>query len=237
MKSRSDIAAGDIVRMNYHAYRVAMVEGDPSYGERFTLFAHQLSGQQVGRKIIATIPAHAMITFLDEHFPICRLCGEVPPCRESQQDRAALAATKRMDERMNVPDGWCMACSEPITHRQQTHSFPGPNVWNPLGSDGVRFHARQSCRDGASAYENDWITADPNRERSLLTLKCPGTITVHGDGSAECSRPNDCPHIYARHSHYAACYLFSPCLRGCDENTHRGTALAKNLLPDGTFPL
>lgn len=78
MKSRSDIAAGDIVRMNYHAYRVAMVEGDPRYGEQFTLFAHQLSGEQEGRKIIATIPAHAMITFLDEHFPICHLCGEVP---------------------------------------------------------------------------------------------------------------------------------------------------------------
>ena len=46
MKSRSDIAAGDIVRMNYHAYRVAMVEGDPRYGEQFTLFAHQLSGER-----------------------------------------------------------------------------------------------------------------------------------------------------------------------------------------------
>lgn len=237
MKLRQDITAGDIIRMNYHAYRVTMIEGIPAYGHTFTIFAQQLSGNKPGRNVIIRVAADARITYLDEHFSVCRICGEVPPCRESQQEQAARAASRRMESRMSTPDGWCMACSEPITHRQQTHLFPGPNVWNPLGADNVRFHTRRSCRAGAAAYENDWITADPDRKRSLLTLKCPGSLFVHGDGSAECNRGINCPHVYARHSYITVCYSPAPCPRGCTRDNHPGTALAKNLMPDGSFPI
>lgn len=236
MKARKDITAGDIIRMEDHAYRVTLIEGGPTYGQPFKLFAQQLSGEKAGRNVIVNVSARARITYLDEHFSVCRICGEVAPCRESQQEQAARTAARRMESRMSTPDGWCMACSEPITHRQQTHLFPGPNVWNPLGTDDVRFHARQSCRPGAIAYEKDWITAGTDRKPSLLTLACPGSITVHGDGTAECTLGHNCPHIYAHHNHITTCYAAGPCPRGCTQHNHPGTSLAKHLRPDGTAP-
>jgi hypothetical protein len=229
---------GDIVRINRHAHRVlAAAEIDESY----VLEIRILTGPDTGKNARATVPRRYLLKRLDEHFPVCHSCGEVPPCLESEQERYAREQARRTEARMSVPDGCCMACSEPISTRQKTLRFPGANVWNPFGAPGVRFHARQACRGLAAEYEEAWVQAEGGRERSLLTLKCSGSVIVHQDGTADCVSRNDgtdCPNIYAQHRYYAACYCSSyGCGLKCTQEGHPGARPAKGLTPNGDFPL
>lgn len=174
---------------------------------------------------------------LPEHYAVCAVCGDLAPCRGHRETEVAKAASERVEKDMAVLPGFCPACNEPITSRQATHIFPGPNLLNPLAEDIVRYHARQKCRGGAVRYENLWVNADPARQRTLLTLRCEGTITVHGDGSAECHGAQDCPHIYAQHRAMTACYLLSHgCGKGCSRENHPGTRLANGLTSEGFIP-
>lgn len=221
---------GMIVALSGHAYRVLKVEDAPQETDAaFRLDLERLTGKETGQRFGAEVPGRKWFRVLPEHFEVCRVCGELPPCREVRLSRYAGEKMRRMEERMSVPPGACMACGEPISQRQKVHVFPGPNLWNPLGLHSPRFHARRRCRPVAAEYEEAWVQAEPGRERSLLTLKCSGVLTVHGDGSGECHGRNDgsdCPTVYAQHRGAQACYYLSHgCPKGCVRAGHPGIRL------------
>lgn len=172
-----------------------------------------------------------------EDYAVCRRCGEPAPCREYLQAKQSEREMAKAAEAMALPDGCCPACREPITTRQKTHRFPGPNLLNPLSRDDVEFHTRNRCRHGAADYEELWVAAAPTRERSLLTLRCSGHVVTHGDGTAECvgRQGEDCPNIYARHSVYSACWTQSHgCPRVECQGRQHGCHPGRGLRSDGT---
>ena len=178
---------------------------------------------------------------LPEHYAVCVTCGTLAPCDGLMHEAQTQRSMAEAERSLSVMDGACPACNEPFTARQlkTAHTFPGDNLLNPLGKPWVAFHNRRKCRPGAAAYEEKWVAADPTRERTLLTLRCTGTITTHEDGTAECHGRNDgtdCPHIYARHAHQRACYTMTHgCPRGCTSRSH-GCTPGKGLTKDGYRP-
>lgn len=144
--------------------------------------------------------------------PLCSCHSHPWPCLDQLQEQEAAEAAKRMAAELARMPGTCPSCGEVVTSRQQSITFGGPNVKNPL-AEGPTYHLRRKCVGGARAYEELWVADEPGRPRSLLTLRCEGHLTVHADGSAEChGADEDCPSIYASHRSYAACYAMS---HGC----------------------
>ena len=218
---------------------IAMGMPDPWRATPFRVIVTKPEG---GIEHMMTVDHDRYLTWhvLPEHYAVCVVCGDLAPCAGHAQAVHAEKATKAAVAEMELPDGFCPACREPITQRQKTHVFPGPNLLNPLGADDVRFHTRRQCHYGAKSYEEKWVAADPTRPRSALTLRCTGTIVVHGDGSAECHGRQDgadCPTVYAAHACHTACFIESHgCGRGCDRRNHPGIRLARNLTPEGYHP-
>jgi len=160
--------------------------------------------------------------------PLCSCHGHPWPCLEADQQAQAEREMARVEKALRLLPGCCPACEEPVTSRQRSITFGGPNVQNPL-AEGPTFHLRRKCRHAAARYEEAWVAAEPDRQRSLLTLACAGTVIVHGDGSAECfgADESDCPSVFARHRGMCACYLQSHgCGRGCSRHGHPGTRVA-----------
>lgn len=167
---------------------------------------------------------------VDEHYPVCVECGEPYPCLHLDAAAAGKDAADQLDRLTAIMPGCCWACGEPISARQERVSFDGPNVWLPTAPSSPAFHLRQTCRHSAARYEDAWVAADTTRPRSLLTLKCAGTVVVHGDGSAECfgAVNSDCPSVYASHGSYAACYTQTHgCPRACARKGHPGARLPR----------
>lgn len=161
---------------------------------------------------------------LPDHYAVCVSCGEIAPCRELTGRREAEQAMVRFEMLAGILPGCCWSCAEPITARQKAITFDGTNVWMPTAPPAV-FHARRSCRAAATTYEEAWVQADPQRPRSLLTMRCTGSVVVHQDGSAECfgAVDSDCPDVRAWHRSMSACYATSHgCLRGCSRSGHPG---------------
>lgn len=162
---------------------------------------------------------------LPEHHAVCGSCGRLSPCPENLRGIVAENASERAERDMAVPEGWCPACVEPISDRQRSITYPGPNLLNPLARDGVRFHARQTCLHGATVYERRWVAADARNPRSILTLECEGRLLVHHDGSADCTS-DACPHVMAHHRGLMSCYLADEPSCSCPTEDHPGAALA-----------
>lgn len=162
---------------------------------------------------------------LPEHYAVCVSCGELAPCREVTAERAAVREMARFARLAAVLPGCCWACNEPVTSRQESVTFAGDNLLMPTAPPSPTFHLRRSCRGAAAHYEEMWVAADPRRPRSMLTLKCAGTLVVHGDRSTECfgAIESDCPDPRAAHQAYTACYVQSDgCPRGCTRDGHPG---------------
>lgn len=209
-----------------HAYRVIEYREPLEATYLYEMIVERLTGQDKGEHYgIRAKSAYAYWRELGEHYAVCNCCNELPPCSGVRAERAV----KKSVDAMKLPDGYCPACKEPITHRQKKYVFPGPNLLNPFGADGVQFHQRGKCSGGAAAYEEKWVAAEPARVRSLLTMRCSGTVTVHHDGTGECHGRNDgkaCPHILAQHRGMQACYtLTHGCHRGCEQGGHPGCRL------------
>lgn len=162
---------------------------------------------------------------LPEHYAVCVVCGELAPCREITAAAVAEHEMERFAKLAAVLPGCCWSCSEPITARQESVTFDGDNLLLPTAPPSPAFHMRRQCRGGAARYEELWVAADPRRPRSLLTLKCAGTLVRHADGSAECfgAVDSDCPDERAAHAVYTACYIQSHgCPRECPREGHPG---------------
>jgi hypothetical protein len=64
--------------------------------------------------------------------------------------------------------GCCHACREPITARQKSVTFEGPNLLFPeLGDDSAVFHLREMCRWAARRYDETWTKAQPGRRQKF----------------------------------------------------------------------
>lgn len=135
----------------------------------------------------------------DEHYPVCRRCGEPPPCREVW---AGAVAARHMRELARFETaGVCPACSEVISARQKSLTF-SENLRIP-GGPPVTFHRRGRCFWEAISYEKEWVAADPKRRRVELT--CPGWLTNHGDGTFECTQGAACRGGDVGHEVYQGC--------------------------------
>lgn len=201
-----------------YAITLRRVHGAPAKGEN--------SVGDIGLRIPVGSSA-SFPRYTDNRVPLCSCCSHPWPCRENVDGVRAAAELEKAEREMRLLPGCCPACQEPITARQKTISFPGPYVRNPLAPSDPSYHLRRACRSEAARYEELWVTAEPGRRRSLLTLKCDGSVIVHGDGTGECigATDSDCPSIYAWHGTWSACYLQSHgCPRDC--GTGHGTRLS-----------
>jgi hypothetical protein len=137
--------------------------------------------------------------YTDEHYPICAECREPLPCRDQMAERiSALEITKMARYEMA---GVCPSCSEPVTARQKSTTWPD-NAIIPQGPP-VTFHMRARCRYGAVTYEKRWVALDPERRRTLLS--CKGGIINHNDGTYQCTELTECPGPVAQHQGHAVC--------------------------------
>lgn len=184
------------------------------------------SRQEIGLRIRA-FTYDGFDRYENGRVPLCSCHGEPWPCAESDQQRQAAKELAKAERELDRMPGCCPACDEPVTSRQKSITFGGPNVRNPL-AEGPTYHLRRKCRSAAAAYEDAWVADEPGRSRSLLTLRCDGTVIVHHDGTAECfgAADSDCPSVYAQHRRYSACYTqLHGCGRGCPRAGHPGTRI------------
>lgn len=64
--------------------------------------------------------------------------------------------------------GCCMCCNEPVTQRQKSVLFEGPNLRYPgLGDDTAVFHTRSACMWDARGYDEAWAKAAEGREQKF----------------------------------------------------------------------
>jgi hypothetical protein len=181
-------------------------------------------------------------------WPQCSCCGEPMPCHAELEDRQVTTGLDKIEKLEAIPYGACWACSEPITTRQKSVTYPGDNIDLPGGQQ-PHFHTRRQCRGSAELYERKWIAADPRRERVLTWPKCGGILIVHADGSSDCvsgrsplggdecvSQPDCEGHLTHDHGSIRACYVHEDymrpsewgkdrCPRGCDPASHHGTRM------------
>jgi hypothetical protein len=134
-------------------------------------------------------PASHYWDTLPEHYSICRLCGELPPCNEVHTERVMARAQERMEEEMAILPGCCHACREPITKRQKSISFAGPNLIRPdLGDGSAIFHLRSGCYREAQSYDERWAKHTGSKRR----MYCAGHQSIHIDGSKDCTELAEC---------------------------------------------
>jgi len=96
---------------------------------------------------------------LPEHYTVCRLCNELPPCRHVETETTVDREMEKAERLMAIPRGACLGCGEAITSRMKATRFPGPNLWRPdWGTDSAVFHARkqEECSNGVWRYERQW---------------------------------------------------------------------------------
>jgi hypothetical protein len=150
-----------------------------------------------------------------QHYPVCVICQEPMPCREQMAEKVAAAGAKDF-ERYTV-EGFCPACQEPVSQRQQSRTWED-NAVVP-GGPPVTFHMRRACWGDANRYEQRWVRLDPTHRKAVLT--CAGRWIEHRDGSHECTKMIECPgrmavhHAGERHvPGRSTCYCVAGELRG-----------------------
>lgn len=125
---------------------------------------------------------------LPEHFSVCRLCHELPPCRHVHNDAVMSRASRKMAQDMAIVPGLCHGCREPITKRQKSFTFPGSNLIRPdLGDHSAIFHTRSKCYGALTSYDKRWAAAESDRTRLFF---CEGTRTTHHTGDVDCDNPH-----------------------------------------------
>ena len=102
---------------------------------------------------------------LKDRYPLCSCCGDLMPCRHEMEDRTVEASIARAARYEQA--GVCPACSEVVTHRQQSVTFD-TNLYAILGSAPI-FHLRYKCRSEAIRY--DEALAKHEGRRRAITRK------------------------------------------------------------------
>ncbi|MCX4801802.1 hypothetical protein OG594_09075 [Streptomyces sp. NBC_01214] len=173
---------------NYRAAWVKHGMPEPSswyYRPRVVVIRHD--DQPNAKPLHLQAPNNANWYTLPEHYWVCRQCNEIPPCRHVHNEGIMDRASERMSKDMALVPGVCHGCREPITARQRSFTFPGPNLIRPdLGNGSAVFHTRRGCMDSVKAYDRRWAGAEPDRQRFFY---CKGSMTEHHDKSTECTNP------------------------------------------------
>ena len=240
---RTAPTVGEVVAYDYRAWEITSARtadrehDEPTWGTPpYTVTLRRLYGaatdyensaRDIGLRIRAG--AHnALPSYRDGRVPLCSCHGHPWPCLDADQAREAAEAISRAERELALLPGCCPACQEVVTHRQRSITFPGPYVHNPLAAENPRFHLRGKCWRLAAAYEEAWVAANPaTATRSLLTLRCEGTLVVHELGRGECfGADSECPSLFAKHRLAMACWHQSHGCPTCDPTSRHGTMLA-----------
>jgi len=210
--SSESLAPNQIVIWECSAYRVIEIrersqpDWPDAYRDRWEDLGTPDPATWYGRPFTVTLrleqdpdakPLHLLVhasypwDTLPEHYSICRVCREIPPCTHVHNQAVMAAATKKLDAEMSIIPGLCHACLEPITRRQKSITFEGENLMRPdLGDSTAIFHLRTSCRAQAERYDARWAAAGQGRRRKLF---CAGRRRYHYDGTVDCTEGQRCP--------------------------------------------
>lgn len=211
-RTSNSLAPGQIVIWERSAYRVietkerGQVDWPDTFRDRWVEYGMPDPVTWSGRPFVVALrverepdakplhllgPADHLWLTLPEHFSICRICGEIPPCGHVHNERVMAVASKRMDADMALMPGLCHGCRSPITKRQKTIVFEGENLIRPDFGDGTAiFHLKASCRWAAERYDARWAAAVEGRRRKLY---CDGLRRHHYDGTMDCTEGALCP--------------------------------------------
>ena len=163
---------------------------------------------------------------LSPHYPVCKDCGELWPCREVEITQEVDRQAAKLAELEKILPGCCWSCGEPVTSKQASIRFDGDNLLLP-GAHPPVFHLRRKggCRSDAAGYEKRWVAAEDGRR---WRLQCPGKLVRHVDGD-ECSEDPFCPGGDASHGTFIShVYGSAPrCLRCQDALVQRGLSLGE----------
>lgn len=102
---------------------------------------------------------------IPEHYSVCRLCGELPPCRHAETEATVEKEMETTERLMAIPHGACLGCGKAISSRMKAVRYPGPNLWRPdWGNDSAVFHLRDQgsgydCTNGSYRYSQQWEAA------------------------------------------------------------------------------
>jgi hypothetical protein len=98
---------------------------------------------------------------LPEDYAVCSSCGEVPPCRHMQIERAVREESERLREILSINPGHCHACLDKIREGEPFIAFSGMNLLRPdLGPGSAIFHEEGRCRWKMKAYEELWWSSE-----------------------------------------------------------------------------
>lgn len=117
---------------------------------------------------------------LPEHYSVCRVCGELPPCRHAETEATVDKAMAETERLMAIPHGACLGCGKAISSRMKSERYPGPNLWRPdWGSDTAVFHLvdqdrrHNYCTMASWRYRKQWEAEGLNVLNAQPTL--PGS--------------------------------------------------------------
>ena len=149
-------------------------------------------GPEVGERLHQIIaPGSYAWSVLPDHYSVCRVCGELPPCTHVHHEAILSRAREQLEKEMALLPGTCHSCGEPVTRRQRSITFPGANLIRPdFGDHSAIFHTRGKCASGMRTYDQRWAKAAPDRTRLLY---CDGALVMHADHTSECSAASACP--------------------------------------------
>lgn len=152
-----DLTAGTLVGFDFKVWRVVEVSQRPADlvegGRTHAVILEPPAGGQ--RLHLACAEFMTFHTFTSEHYPVCRSCGDLMPCREQLIEQTVQAERERL-RRYDIP-GICPACEEPVSQRQLRQTWP-QNLVAPTDQP-VTFHLRRQCAGEAMAYDDRWRKA------------------------------------------------------------------------------
>lgn len=124
-------------------------------------YRHHRTGRS---PVLGNAPASYIWHVLPEHYPICRRCGELPPCSETFTEQIMTTEITRMAFEPHLTHGMCHGCGWRVTGRDSSILFHGDNLTRPdLGPNTAVFHTSSGCLQIALAYQQRWLTAAPDR--------------------------------------------------------------------------
>lgn len=184
---------GQIIAYEHRPWRVLEVaslsgEADPESELALRGVPYRMTLRPAGTVTIAShhdddvslrVPGGYWFEALPEHYALCIICQDLPPCRHDVQEAATAQAMATMGRYEH--EGVCPACEEVVTSRQRFLAFP-VNLKFP-GGPPVVFHERQKCRWSAVEYDKEWARLEDRPAR----LSCEGMLMRHGAGEGHCA--------------------------------------------------
>lgn len=184
-----DLVPGQLVAMHFHAWRVTSVEPVPMADLNQAEAASGRSIVQV--RVEPVTPGEGRcpgklrndpvkrVRVLPEHYAVCGVCHEIPPCRHEMQGIVEAQMLNRMS-RFEVP-GTCPSCMEAVRWRQRSLTFDENTV--VPGGPPVTFHRAKNCFRDAVRYEAILARSLGN----VPQLSCAGSLVRHTKVGIVCS--------------------------------------------------